>query len=560
VTTPVVPLVPQFQEALRGLVDGIRSIVSQIEVEANLVKNEATAIKNEAVGIKNEFAAVHNEFAGISNEASLVSLDFSLLEPDVGKFLEPFRDGVRSEGVKAGSEIAEAVAGGLEKGQPKAASAASSVGLTMVDGVLRSPAGRAAAQLTDSMVGEIGKARPKIGLAGGVLGRTFGDGVRRFVPQTSAAARSLTEAATGGFGKLQTSTLSAGTGLTSFADKARSAATAVVRLTVVQRVIAVATRAWAAVQGVLNVIMSLNPIGLVIAAIVVLVAAIVLAYQRSSTFRAIVQQAFQAIRNAVLPVVNAIQRAIAVAWPYIEMVIRVAVTGIRAYVTTYFNAVRFVVTNVINGLRTVIRAGIAYVVNVIRGVSAVVGIVRNAFNGAHSAVTGALNKIVSAVRGLPGRATGALGNMARVLFGPGIALIDGFVNGIRAAAGKVVSVLRNSVIDKIPGPIRNALGISSPSRVMTGIGMNIGEGLAVGIRTSGDMVADAMTRLVPVPKAGAVRPAFANLATAAIGATGSRVAPAPAPVTVNVHPRAGQSEYEIGRVAAREVAWAAKNS
>jgi hypothetical protein len=31
------------------------------------------------------------------------------------------------------------------------------------------------------------------------------------------------------------------------------------------------------------------------------------------------------------------------------------------------------------------------------------------------------------------------------------------------------------------------------------------------------------------------------------------------PVTVNVYPRPGQSEYEIGRVAAREIAWAAKH-
>jgi hypothetical protein len=50
-----------------------------------------------------------------------------------------------------------------------------------------------------------------------------------------------------------------------------------------------------------------------------------------------------------------------------------------------------------------------------------------------------------------------------------------------------------------------------------------------------------------------------TLAATVTGPLG-RAAPiaAAAPVTVNVHPRAGQSEYEIGRVAAREVAWAAK--
>ena len=50
-----------------------------------------------------------------------------------------------------------------------------------------------------------------------------------------------------------------------------------------------------------------------------------------------------------------------------------------------------------------------------------------------------------------------------------------------------------------------------------------------------------------------------TLAATVTGSLGRAAAVAAAsPVTVNVHPRAGQSEYEIGRVAAREVAWAAK--
>jgi hypothetical protein len=125
-----------------------------------------------------------------------------------------------------------------------------------------------------------------------------------------------------------------------------------------------------------------------------------------------------------------------------------------------------------------------------------------------------------------------------------------------------VSTIKNSIVDKIPGPIKDALGISSPSRVMAGFGRNIGEGLTIGIEASGDLVADAMKRLVPVPKAATVTPAFANLATAVGAATVGQATRGvtAAPVTVNVHPRQGQSEYEIGRIAAREVAWAAKNS
>ena len=67
-----------------------------------------------------------------------------------------------------------------------------------------------------------------------------------------------------------------------FASRCTAAATtrlgamraAIMRTTIAQRAAAVATRAWAAVQTVLNVIMSMNPIGLIIMGIGLLVAAV----------------------------------------------------------------------------------------------------------------------------------------------------------------------------------------------------------------------------------------------------------------------------------------------
>ena len=54
----------------------------------------------------------------------------------------------------------------------------------------------------------------------------------------------------------------------------RAMRAAIMQTTIAQRVAAVATRAWAAVQGFLNVIMSMNPIGLIIIGIGLLVAAV----------------------------------------------------------------------------------------------------------------------------------------------------------------------------------------------------------------------------------------------------------------------------------------------
>ncbi|MFJ4960986.1 peptidoglycan DD-metalloendopeptidase family protein [Streptomyces sp. NPDC088729] len=58
------------------------------------------------------------------------------------------------------------------------------------------------------------------------------------------------------------------------------------------------TNAWAGAQAILNAVMALNPFVLVAIAIAALVAGIVVAYQRSETFRKIVDAAFRAVGNA----------------------------------------------------------------------------------------------------------------------------------------------------------------------------------------------------------------------------------------------------------------------
>lgn len=63
--------------------------------------------------------------------------------------------------------------------------------------------------------------------------------------------------------------------------------------------ITIATRAWAAVQALLNIALTANPIGLIIAAIAGLVAGIVLLYNRNETFRKIVQVTWAAIKNVI---------------------------------------------------------------------------------------------------------------------------------------------------------------------------------------------------------------------------------------------------------------------
>jgi phage-related protein len=68
-----------------------------------------------------------------------------------------------------------------------------------------------------------------------------------------------------------------------------------------------ASKAWAATQWLLNAALSANPIGLVVIAVAALVGGIILAYQKSETFRNIVDTAMDAVHKAFDKVVEIVK-------------------------------------------------------------------------------------------------------------------------------------------------------------------------------------------------------------------------------------------------------------
>lgn len=79
-----------------------------------------------------------------------------------------------------------------------------------------------------------------------------------------------------------------------------------------------AAKAMAAGQWLLNAALSANPIGLVVAGIALLVAAFVVAWNNSETFRAVVTAAWEGIKSAALAVVSWFQTYV---WPALKVVI-----------------------------------------------------------------------------------------------------------------------------------------------------------------------------------------------------------------------------------------------
>lgn len=160
---------------------------------------------------------------------------------------------------------------------------------------------------------------------------------------------------------------------------------------------AAATRTMAIAQRLLNLAMRMNPIGLVITALTLLAAGLIYAYKRSSTFRQVVQNAF-----------NVVKVAGRILWQAIKI---------------YFN-----------------------------GIVAAFRIAQSAASRVSSAVRSRFASMVSFIRGIPGRIRGAFSTLYGIITTP----VRNAVNAVKSWLSGLLSYAR-SIPGKIGGAIKGAI-------------------------------------------------------------------------------------------------------
>jgi hypothetical protein len=133
-------------------------------------------------------------------------------------------------------------------------------------------------------------------------------------------------------------------------------------------------------------------------------------------------------------------------------------------------------------IKTLIALG-TYIVHAYQKVyafgAAFVGVIQKVARFA-SAVTNKVAAVVNIVRGIPGRVTGAIGNLGSLLYNAGKDVVQGLINGITAKAGELLSKVKG-LAHSVSSAFAGALKIHSPSRVFLGHGANIMKGLINGI-------------------------------------------------------------------------------
>jgi phage-related protein len=109
---------------------------------------------------------------------------------------------------------------------------------------------------------------------------------------------------------------------------------------------AAAAKTAAAGQWALNAAMSANPIGLIVLALVALVAGLVIAYQKSETFRNIVNGAFSKVQEVVSGVVTWFREKVPAAWERVRAATARVFGRIRAIVSGAMGVVKRIFQNI----------------------------------------------------------------------------------------------------------------------------------------------------------------------------------------------------------------------
>jgi phage-related minor tail protein len=165
-----------------------------------------------------------------------------------------------------------------------------------------------------------------------------------------------------------------------------------------------------------------------------------------------------------------------------------------------WNTIVAVVSGALRIIGQVVISGLGLVASFVGSVLGNIGrFFSDTWNNVVNGVSGMIGNVLGFFGGLGGKILGALGNLGGTLFNAGKNIIQGLIDGIGSMMGAIGRAVLNIVPEAIRGPFEQLLGIHSPSTVFRGYGVNIGQGLVLGI---GDMHSDiesAVNGMVTVP-------------------------------------------------------------
>lgn len=247
----------------------------------------------------------------------------------------------------------------------------------------------------------------------------------------------------------------------------------------------VATNAAAAAQGLLNAVMSANPIALIVVLIAGLVAAIIGLWNNSEAFRNFVTSAFQKIQQVAQDVIGAIVNFFTVTVPSAIEVVMLRFQILRNRIVSVFDGalstVSGFVSNVVNFFTVSVPNAVSNMLSAAGRIPGqIASFLGSALSSAASFVGSFASSAIQAASQFVSNIVSGLSGLAGRVMSVGSDIVHGIWSGISGATGWLMSKISgfaSSVVDGIKG----FFGIHSPSTVMRDqVGKYLAEGVAVG--------------------------------------------------------------------------------
>lgn len=215
----------------------------------------------------------------------------------------------------------------------------------------------------------------------------------------------------------------------------------------------VATGAYTAAQWLLNAALNANPISLIVVAIAALVAALVLAYNKSETFRGIVEAAWSGIQSVIGVVVDWFQTYLLPVFEAVWEGIKVAVWVVVTAIAVYIEAFKAVLQGIADFILTYVWPYIQQAWDGIKaGAQVLWGYMQQAWGGIKAAIQLVSDWVSSYIVPALGAAWNGIKAGADLLWSG----IQAAWGGIKAAAATVVSWFQ-SYVQPVLGAVWNGI-------------------------------------------------------------------------------------------------------
>lgn len=205
-----------------------------------------------------------------------------------------------------------------------------------------------------------------------------------------------------------------------------------------------------------------------------------------STFQPIFETAWNLLKTGFETTFNNIKIIFETIWNHIKIVFE-TITGVIKGIWDVFagiftgdwdrvwNGVKNIFSSIWNGIKSVFD-------NLLNRMW---DLAKNIFNGIYDSIKSIFGKVPDAISNIWDKAVSFLKSIDLVDIGKNI--IQGLINGVGAMGGALWEAAK-SIGSQFVSSIKSFFGINSPSRLMTGFGINVGEGLVVGVEDMEDKV------------------------------------------------------------------------